>query len=474
MSTWQHLRFAPTPAYPVVHWSPAIEMDVEHRRSDRRSSHPLFSCALVDRHLESRKPLAMPVWHRDMPGNDETPDGITVSLASGPRDPESGQGGEIHDSADGRTRWQRDWDFLSSHAVLARERFRSASLPLMSFESYMRDEHAWTTWRTVSAYAAYAANFKTRTPDRGVSSHAVDTLVRSFHCAGAAEVLFALCMISGIPARRISTSNHSTVEVCIDGHWVWIDNMISGTCVTQVDYQEMLLRLGEWAHLSERQRRVQGTWVGFYRSPYQFDQCFARSLNGGLIRRFPGATKDVAGRGGLSLGYDPSTATMLYPGRPEHIFACQPGPSGGPLLTLNPKQSWLHLPLDIAGSAALRSSITLSDCADNPITGAVLRIWVGPGTPDTALAVTLNGRAIDHGRSTLARGQMPAIVYDIRPDLLHGGSNEVIVRAAEGSAATVLLYPDLRTDPVPCALAATFIPQTSDVRTDPSLDPGSA
>ena len=403
---WKSLRRRAAPSYPETDWSVAAEVEIEHHRGDRPSGHPWARFCLVNRHLEDRPALDLPRLHRDMAGADELAEGASVSRASGPRAEGQSHGGELWDGADGRTRMQRDWDFLQRHLSLALERYRAYSLPVMSVESYRREDHEMSAWRTVKALAHYAINWKSRIPEMAAAPHPVDVLVRSYHCTGAANVLFALCTVAGIPVRRISISHHSMVEALVDGRWVWLDNLVGGECVHPFSYQELITRLKEWPHLSGRQFQMLAGMVPFHRSPYCFDEALSWRFGVDVLNSGAGESGDVAQGTGLSLGYDPSTATALYPDLPEYLFACPASPEGRPILTLNPKQSWLHAPFRLCGDLALRARFTLSACPDNPVEAARLKVWCAPGVSPDALRPTLDGVPLGGGRVGRAREQM--------------------------------------------------------------------
>lgn len=80
----------------------------------------------------------------------------------------------------GRTRFQRDWDFLTAHATRALERYWTVNLPLLGTENHLRGQTELSAWRQAEALALYVRNWKTRIPRHGLSSHPVDALVYSF------------------------------------------------------------------------------------------------------------------------------------------------------------------------------------------------------------------------------------------------------------------------------------------------------
>lgn len=469
---WQAFRFAPSPTYPALNWSPAIEMRLEHERADRRTGHPLRPLSLVDRHVEDRPPLWPQSFDREQPGNDLDPAGPTVSLASGPRPVDAEQGGELYTADDARTRFQRDWDFLAFHAQCARERYRSYALPLASAEAYQRNELDLFEWRLLCALATYARYFKSRVPGLGASHHPVDTLIRSYHCTGAADVLFALCMVSGLPARRISISHHSMVEALVGGRWVWADNVVGGEVVAHTTFEEVVRRLDDWVHLGPRQKEALGGPVAFDRSPYQWDQALFGHFGSGHLVPAAGARDDVVKGLGLSVGYDPSTARMLYPGQREYEFACPAGPSGGPVITLNPKQAWLHLPVTLHGSAAVRATCTIQIDEANPVCAATAVIQVGRTAQPEQVRVTWNGIVLQHGRRKDAPGFLPTCEFIVPLSGIRNGTNEVIVTAADHhTPVDVLFFPDIRTGYIPCTQQVASHPSTADVGTDPIPDP---
>ncbi len=388
---WKLLTARPSPMYREVNWSPAVEIEVTHSRFDAPSWHPCCHGTFIDRHVVPGSRLVdLPVFGRDYPGCDAIGDGASVSLASGPRTDGAGQGGELYQEQDGRTRFQRDWDFLAFHAERALERYRSHALPLVSGESYLRAESELTEWRKAEALALYARNWKTRIPKLGESNHPVDTLLYSYHCAGAAEVLFALATVVGLEARRITVSHHSMVEILVGDAWVWCDNIVSGTPILPASYRDVLERLSQWPSLSRKQIDMFSGKEPFYRCPFEMDQRLSWR-SGGFSGQGRGEG-DVREGIGLSLAYNPATATALYNHAAEHRF---PGLArdGSPSLILKEKQGWIHCDALLAGEEALRSRYFLSACEDNPVRSAELRVWLAPGFEPDSLSVEVDGTA---------------------------------------------------------------------------------
>jgi hypothetical protein len=73
---WKQLAVRPSPAYPEVNWSPAVEVEVTHARFDAPSQHPYCPGLFVDRHVvENASLIQGPRFTRDTPGCDEIPHG---------------------------------------------------------------------------------------------------------------------------------------------------------------------------------------------------------------------------------------------------------------------------------------------------------------------------------------------------------------------------------------------------------------
>ena len=466
---WKQLAVRPSPAYPVVNWSPAVEVEVTHARFDAPSQHPYCPGLFIDRHVvENASLIQGPEFTRDTPGCDEIPHGASVSLASGPRLEGAEQGGEIYEENDGRTRFQRDWDFLETHVQRAFERYRALNLPLLSSESYLRRETELSEWRKAEALALYARNWKSRIPRLAQSNHAVDMLICSFHCGGVANILFALASVAGLRARRVTISHHSMVEIEADGQWVWCDNIVSGAAIMPCSFYEMLEKLPAWPNLSARQKNAYKGKEPFYRSP--FSMSAALSWRGsGFAGAWPGHG-DVAGGGGLCAAYNPATAKAIYPNAAQHRI---PGlaQDGTPCLILKEKQGWIRIPVKLAGDEALRSVYYLSACDDNPIQRATARIWVGDDTPAEALEVHVDGNIVRGLYPVTARFVHPALEIELPAHALTPGEHEIVLRGRGSEGASVVLYPDL-IEPAQAVASPGigFDPEPDDFETDPVFE----
>lgn len=457
---WYPISGRPAPTFPKLTWTPACELRLQHRRFDAPASHPSSPGIFVDRHVAPGRTLPLPRITREHPGADEDPAGASLSLASAP-------GGALYQAEDGRSRFQRDWDFLAFHAKTAIER-RQLLRPIPNHEQYLQDTEP-TAWQVAEALATYAASWKTRIPQLGPSVHPVDVLLHSYHCAGAANVCFALAMVLGIPARRISTSGHSTCELLIDGRWCWIDNIRDAAYILPMSYQDFLAGLPHWPSCSESQRAHHCKGEVFYRAPYDYSAALSWRLGGDL----PAASGegDVHGGIGLSVHYDPATAEALYPGHAPHRFhadAC-----AAPTITVGAKGGWLHAPIELTRGQTLRRRFFVSECADNPIELAELRVWCAPEADPDLLRARWNGVELPPAERVAQRGVHHALRVSLPTGQLTPGWHELSLQVASANARLPLLcFPD----PVEEAEAGVIdhpgiTIDPAQIATDPVVDP---
>jgi hypothetical protein len=471
--SWRRISFRASPKYVETLWSPAIEIFVTHDHFDKDCPHPGTYGLLVNRHVTGGVALTERVepFTRDTLGVDEKPDGANLSLASGPRSGGADQGGELYVKNDGRTRFQRDWDFLEKHVELAFERYRVSMLPLMSGEAYLRNEVELGDWRKVQALAHYARNWKTRMPRLGASSNAVDTLLYSFHCGGAAQIMFSLATVAGFKSRRITISNHSMVEVWVNGSWVWVDNLVGGDPLMPVSYVDMLENFPLWPNLGLKQLSAYAGPQMFARCPFEMDQALSWRTAGYSGERV--GHGDVAEGIGLALAYNPATAEGLYPGKREHRFFCLE-PDGSPTIPLKEKQGWIRASYPLRPGEALRARYTLSACDDNPVVKLKARVWVGENVEPDHLELSVDGERVPGGGTGKTPHSLDTVEFLLPDHAFTFGEHEVVLRSKTDGSASVTLYPDLIRTYLPCLQSdRDFRPCPDEVETDPIHTPTS-
>ena len=264
----------------------------------------------------------------------------------------------------------------------------------------------------------------------------MDVLLGSHHCAGAANIAAALAAVAGIPARRISTSTHSTVEFFIDGQWCWCDNIRGGALLHPGSYQQFLSNLAHWPHVTQEQYDQHKRDEVFYRSPYEYGATLWWRFGGGDIPQ--DAIKDAEGdaaRGiGISVHYDPATASALYPDQNEYIFHADAAEQ--PWLTIGAKNSWFHAYVDLDAETKIRRQVYCSESGDNPIIAAELCVWCdGDGS---SIEVLFDGIAVPFVEMRSYRGVHQVAVFAVDPTLLTAGWHDVVV-----SGGRVGCFPDI-------------------------------
>lgn len=455
---WHPIRRRPNSLFPDLAWTPACELRLAHTRWDRTGGHPAVPGWFVDRHVAPGRSLPAPRMLRDHPGIfDEPATGAGVSTASGP-------GGKLDDPADGRSRHQRDWDFLAMHLARARARHEAAR-PLPTAHEWTNEAglpQATRDWRTCEAIARYVVEWKNRDA-RGIaaSPHPVDVLLQSHHCGGVANTACALAHVAGIPARRISTSGHSTVEFLIGGRWIWSDNIRDGVQLFHGSFQEFLAGLDRAVWASPGQVAHHNKAEAFYRAPYDISSSTAWRFGTGCPVPATGDEGDAAGGFGLTVHHDPATAEALYPGISGRLFAGDAG--GQPWLTIGNKGGWLHGHLTLPKDAVLRRRFFISDCADNPLRDSEARVWSEDG--GAGLLAALDGAALKPLGAQTQRHLHRAAVFAVPAALLTPGWHELTVRGS----GEVMLFPDA-VDPYepPASLPGL---EPARIRTDPCHQP---
>lgn len=453
---WHPLLGAPNRLFPDLRWSPACELRLRHARWDRASRHPAAPGVFVDRHVAPGRSLPPPLVGRDAPDIFAAPaTGVCVSLASGP-------GGKLHDPADGRTRHQVDWDFLAMHLARAIARYEAAK-PLPGQQEWQNAAGLGDTlraWQTCEAIARYVVEWKNRVPGNlAASPHPVDVLLHSHHCGGTANLACALAHVAGIPARRISTSGHSTVEFLVGGRWMWSDNIREGVLLHQGSYQDFLADLLRAVYASPGQLAHHAKAEVFYRAPYDVSSSRHWRFGAGCPVPASGGDGDAAWGYGVTVHHDPATAEALYPGQEGRLF---PGDAGTePWLTVGAKGGWLHAPVPLAGGLALRRRFFVGACADNPLQAGELLAWCeGDGA---GLRATLDGAPLAALGVRPHRHLHRAAAFAVPAAALTPGWHEAVV----AGAGAVIAFPDPLEPDEPAASAAGVRIDPAGVRTDP-------
>jgi hypothetical protein len=356
----------------------AAEVTVTHARHDDTVRNGELKL-LVDRHVnpDTRLPAKVCVT-RDTPGEDERADGAFVSLAArAPDEHAPPRGGEIYDPHSKLSKHAQEWDFLKEHVQKA--------LSGAGLSSNCTDREK------VNAFSDYAVKFKAG--PLYDSFHPVDVLLHASYCTGAANVVFALCNVVGLPCRSISIANHSMVEVLCDGRWHFVDNHVDGPrFIADHDYVDVTLNVDKMTGFTERQRGYLAPAVCWRRSPWHFSGMLNWHWAWGECK-LRGKRTDLTDGYGIGVPCDPQHARALYPERKRYPF---PLWNGKPELTLTEKTSWLRLDLRLKPGERLLKQFYVGECRDNPVTAAHVDWWFR-GTPGSSDAVLRSGgKVIEH------------------------------------------------------------------------------
>lgn len=452
---WHAITGRPNSLFPQLPWTPALELRVAHARWDQPGGHPAVPGFFRDRHIAPGRRLPLPLTTRDAVDlGTDLATGLGVSAASGPD-------GDLRLPGDTRTRHQLDWDFLAMHLRRAIAR-QEAALPLPALKDW-QDEQAGPDplrdWRICNAITRYVLEWKNRLAGRPCPSpHPVDVLLASHHCGGTANAACALAQVAGIPARRISTSTHSTVEFLVGGRWLWSDNIRCGLTLHSGSYQDFLAHFDQWPNVSAAQRQQHAKHEVFYRAPYDYSASLGWRFGSGCPVPACGGHGDAAAGFGLTVHHDPATAAALYPGQSGHLCAGDAGDR--PWLSLGAKGGWLSAALPLNEGLALRRRFFISACEDNPLQAAELRAWcLGDGG---GLAASLDGVALSSIGRQPQRHVHQVAVFAVPSMLLTPGWHEAVLHGRGCAVA----FPEVLLDPDPAASAAIALDPTG-ITTDP-------
>ncbi|NRA36901.1 MAG: hypothetical protein HRU15_02070, partial [Planctomycetes bacterium] len=313
-NNWQAIRGSGSLKTAEENMSLCAEIFIQHERFDAPATIKNAAGIMVDRHIwRERRIKSFVSPDRNYPGEDEAPEGAHISLASQQRG-DDGLGGELYEEKieqgpandQSLTAHQREWDYLERHVEAA-------------YKAYPQQANSWpneelSDWQKVEALARYAMLWKMKTADVYCSFHPVDVLFHSSYCTGSACVLQALAMVAGFQTRFIAISYHSTIEILVNGRWIWADNIWSNGGVTPMQYNYAVMTADPYvqANLNDRQKEIYDAHTARYRAPYQYSgSMYWHFMSGEDKGR--GVRDDISDGFGVSVPYDPSCAAALYP-----------------------------------------------------------------------------------------------------------------------------------------------------------------
>ena len=441
-TSWHPIMGKPSIYHTNCSLTLAAEVLVEHDHFDEPSALEWSAGQIVNRHIRSdlKLPIVPPVSF-DSPGFDEdTENGCGISLASG-----SGPTGGLSQIAEvlvglgcdcsGYTRHQLDWRFLEHHVENAYCRYLSFDPTTRSIPEAIQTK--LSDFQKAEALARHANTFAMRGP-LSPSSHGCDVLFGSSDCTGTSHLLLLLACVAGLEARSLKTINHSTVEIRVDGRWLWCDNIVGSRAPLIASYQEMLVNPREMVCMPPLAMRYQLDEIPHYRSPYNFSATWL--WRGGGWRPDANAEGELCQGFGYSLPYDPSTAEVLYPGR-RHIF--QVPRDARPMLNLAKIGSWLFAAVECEPDDVFRKVFETSACDDNPLRGGVARFFANPGLRACDFHASLDGKTLLPIGERDHLEHFHVLEFDIPGNLLHSGRHELLISPNAGRRGRLLFYPNL-------------------------------
>ncbi len=436
---WFPIRGAGSAKSPEENMSLAAEIFIEHDHFDEASAVKHADGVLLNRHVwENRRIEAPPLIGAEYPGEDEVPTGAYISLAAQERG-DDGRGGElagnkieqgdVPDAAD--SAHKREYKFLQQHVTQAYAAYQS------SFNAWPSTE--LNDWQKVEALARYATRWKMRTATVYDSFHPVDVLFHSSYCTGAANILQALAMVAGFDTRFIAISNHSTIEIHVNGRWIWADNIISNGGVTPntFNYAEMTSDPQSIPSFTAMQRDFYDTATARYRSPYSLAGRFYWHFMSGEAKG-RGVRSDVVDGYGLSVPYDPSTAAALYPELKQHRFFSPKG--WQPTINISEKGSLVRSRFELKAGQSLRKVFYIGACDDNSIKRGIIKIRLAESCDPQLLSATIDGQELSCHGSGQRYGE-PSIDFVVDASQLTPGEHELVIRCQDAQVPCIL-YPD--------------------------------
>ena len=445
-TTWYEATGAGSRKTPVEKLSLAAEVFVEHERFDEPWSVPTDAGLMVNRHVWPKRRMNPPkMIGRGSPGEDEDARGAYLSLASEKRGSD-GYGGELPPAGrkDRRSRHAREWDYLAGHVERAYQQYLSARGQEMASIAFWSTKNLpldapMSEWDKACALARYALRWKMRQRVIHVGFHPVDVINHGSYCTGAACVLHALAMVAGMESRFIAITNHSMIELCVDGRWVWADNHANPGAMTPAahNYAEVTADPSAIPYLLPAQRDYLSNRAARYRSPYHYAGRYYWHFCWGESRG-RGVRTDVHDGYGLSVPYDPSTAAALYPGMVRHVFRV---PKGWPAaVNLTEKGALVRAEVPIGRARSLRKRFYVGESVDNPVRGGTVKVWLAGRSSVRSVQCTLDGTPLGAARKGMHLGQ-PTADFTVPADLLTPGTHDLVFTSTS-AATTFVLYPD--------------------------------
>lgn len=349
---WRSLRYPASASIGEVSWIPDWRVAIEYTDADGRTPGEFGHSFFVNRHIDPRVELD---WSsmvgRSAAGADETPDGCHVSAGALPPEAGTGRGGELYREDDSRSAHERDWDYLEE----------TGTRLLDTAGVSPQDAPA-----VLSVFADFAA---TRDGEVYPSRHPVDVALHASYCDGKANLLAALCMVFGMPARTIQNAVHTMVEVLVDGRWTLVDNARRDTLAEWRDLEpdsapmnvfpetgmldavfddQRLRSMRLPAEQIDRYRALQPLhepYINLHTSRWHFNQAGL-----GLLR----ARNSLGSGSGFCAVPSPETIAALYPNRAWYPVVAAAGADS--TLVLNPAQGWFRSTswIDRGGAIARR------------------------------------------------------------------------------------------------------------------------
>lgn len=366
-----------------IKWAPYWEVVLTHDHCDGRSRGEFGRPYFLNRHV---RPEVSFDWRspvtRESLGMDDNPLGCHVSGASTPAgtgdDPkkdifapfwseETLREGQLYREDDGKTAHQRDWDILSEAVAkaYAKAGVNDSSDPGDRIRALVDLQNA----HKAKVYP---------------SRHPVDTLLHSSYCTGAANLLAALCMIAGFPARTLNNAIHSMSEVWDGRRWLFVDNLTDGQLVELApasggkaeaifnhNYIEMLAGMGACADGSP----MNPAHASRYADEQPFFEPFINTatkdwrFNHGRMGITP-SLSPMAGGVGLFTLPAPDNVRAIYPEWDEPLLFSRNGCEAE--LSLTPRQGWLETIMRLDRRLGIKKSFFVGalDDGENPVRSA--------------------------------------------------------------------------------------------------------
>ncbi len=290
----------------------------------------------------------------------------------------------------------------------------------------------------VQALAEYAMRVK-KSPTYA-SFHPVDVLLHSSYCSGTANVFGALANVEGIPVRQCCISNHSMIEVFVDGRWHFVDNHANGArFVPGADYVDVTLEPDRFPQFSDVQKGYlshRRTWA---RSPWHYSGMLRWhwAWGGGKGR---GTRTFIMDAYGVGVPCDPHHARALYPDRAEHPF---PMWDGVPELTLTEKCSWVRVDLQVRPGESLLKGYHAGPSDDNPVTRARVDWWFnGEVAAEDVVLSYAEGATVEPSELVRGTGTVTKVRFELPPDAVaEPGEHALVLTNRSKRRLDAVAYP---------------------------------